>query len=154
MRTGEPGGAQAAVGDRRVEGVADRYRRLVEPVVRGPVAIAATVGVFGGAGALGGRLGLILVSVWVLLMGMYCVANFSHCQETHCLVTGGGWVPLALLGLAAALTPGKAMSWYQVGATEIAFVVILAVGYTFQWLVAARTGRHRLGRGPDVAQGR
>ena len=141
------------MGDRRVEGVAGRYRRLVQPVVRGPVAIAVTVGVFAGAGALGGRFGLILVSVWVLLLGVYCVANFSHCQETHCVVTGG-WVPLALLGLAAALMPGEAMSWYHVGATEIAFVVILAVGYSFEWMVAARTGRHRLGRGPDVAQGR
>ena len=103
----------------------------------------------------GGRFGLILVSVWVLLLGVYCVANFSHCQETHCVVTGG-WVPLALLGLAAALMPGEAMSWYHVGATEIAFVVILAVGYSFEWMVAARTGRHRLGEGaktsPRVAE--
>jgi hypothetical protein len=142
------------VGDRPVEGLATRYRRLVQPVVRGPVAIAVTVGVFAGAGALGGRFGLILASLWVMLMGIYCVANFSHCQETHCVVTGGGWVPLALLGLAAALLQGKAMSWYHVGTTEMAFVVILAGGYTFECMVAARTGRHRLGRGRDVAQSR
>ena len=147
----KPGRVQTALGGRPVEGLAGRYRRLVEPVVRGPVAIAVTVAVFAGAGALGGRFGLILISVWVMLMGMYCLANFSHCQEAHCLVTGGGWVPLALLGLAAALLPGKAMSWYHVGATEMAFVVMLGVGYTFEWLVAARTGRHRLGRGRDVA---
>lgn len=141
------------VGKRAWKRLVGRYRRVVEPVVRGPLGVAVTVGVFGGAGAVGGRAGLMLASVWVLAMGAYCVANFLYCRETHCVVTGGGWIPVALLGLIAALAPAGSMSWYGPGVTETAFVVVLAAGHAFEWAVAARTGRHSLGSGRHDAQG-
>ncbi len=98
--------APTVAGERGEQRLVGSYRRLVEPVVRGPLGVAVTVAAFAAAGALGGQGGLIVASGWVLAMGSYCQANFLYCRETHCVITGGGWTPLALLGLIAALAPG------------------------------------------------
>ena len=92
----------------------ERYLRLVDPVVRGPAVVVATIAVFAAAGAVGGRGGVAVASAYVLFLGTYCLLNFWHCRETHCVVTGAGWTPLALLGFAAALAPGTGLSWYRV----------------------------------------
>jgi hypothetical protein len=133
-------------------GVVKRYRRAVEPAVRGVAGVVAAVAFFAAAAAVGGRAGLAIASAWVAIAGTYCLANFWHCRETHCAVTGPGWTLAAVLGFASALAPGAALGWYRVTAEAIVFVVILAAGYGLEYLMAARTGRRALGRADQHAQ--
>jgi hypothetical protein len=125
-----------------------RYLRLVEHATRGWAAIVLSVVFFSAASGVSegvsARGGVALASVWVLFLGSYCALNFLHCRETHCVVTGAGWVPLALVGLAAGLTPGPGMSWFGVNAEVGAFLVILGLGYALEWAVATRSGRRAL----------
>ena len=135
-------------------GVIERYRRGAEPAVRGVAGVAVTVAFFAVAAAVGGRGGVAIASAWVAVAGSYCLANFWHCRETHCAVTGPGWTLTAALGFAAALAPGTALSWYRVNVETLVFVVILAAGYGLQCVVAARTGRRALGQEGQHAQNR
>jgi len=135
-------------------GVAERFRRAVEPAVRGVAGVVVAVAFFAVAAAVGGRGGLAIASAWVAAAGSYCLANFWHCRETHCAVTGPGWTLAAVLGFAAALAPGTALSWYRVNVETMVFVVILAAGYGLEYMVAARTGRRALGQAGQHAQDR
>jgi hypothetical protein len=135
-------------------GVVEHYRRAVEPAVRGAAGVVITVAFFAAASVVGGRGGVAIASVWVAIAGLYCLANFRHCRETHCAVTGPGWTLAAVLGFAAALAPGADMSWYRVTVETMVFVLILAAGYGLEYLVAARTGRRALGRAGQHAQDR
>ena len=129
----------------------ERYVRLVEPVLRGPVVIVIAIGAFVAAGAIGGRFGVALASAFVAFHASYCVLNFWLCRETHCVVTGAGWALLAVLGFAAALVPGASLSWYRANVVTIGYLVVLGLGYLFEWAVAARTGRRALARsGPEI----
>jgi len=132
----------------------ERFRRGAEPAVRGVTGVVVTVAFFAVAAAVGGRGGVAIASAWVAVAGSYCLANFWHCRETHCAVTGPGWTLTAALGFAAALAPGAALSWYRVNVETLVFVVILATGYGLQCVVAARTGRRALGRAGQHAQDR
>jgi hypothetical protein len=134
-------------------GVAERYRRGVEPAVRGVAGAVVTVAFFAAAAVVGGRGGVAIASAWVAVAGSYCLANFWHCRETHCAVTGPGWTLAAVLGFAA-LAPGTGLSWYRVNAATIVFVAILAAGYGLEHVVAARTGRRALARAGQHAQDR
>jgi hypothetical protein len=124
----------------------ERYRRGVEPAVRGTAGVVMTVALFAAAAAVGGRGGVAIASAWVAVAGTYCLANFWHCRETHCAVTGPGWTLAAALGFAAALAPEAGLAWYRVNVETIVFVVILAAGYGLEYVVAARTGRRALGQ--------
>jgi hypothetical protein len=135
------------------EGVAERFRRAVEPAVRGVAGVVVTVAFFAAAAAVGGRGGVAIASAWVAVAGSYCLANFRHCRETHCAVTGPGWTLAAVLGFAAALAPGIGLSWYRVNVETMVFVVILAAGYGLEY-VMARTGRRALGQAGQHAQDR
>ena len=135
-------------------GVIERYRRGAEPAVRGVTGVVVTVAFFAVAAAVGGRGGVAIASAWVAVAGSYCLANFWHCRETHCAVTGPGWTLTAMLGFAAALAPGTALSWYRVNVETLVFVVILAAGYGLECLVAARTGRRVPGQEGQHAQNR
>jgi hypothetical protein len=135
-------------------GVVEQYRRAVEPAIRGIAGVVMTVAVFAAAAAIGGRAGVAAASTWAAIAGTYCLANFWHCRETHCAVTGPGWTLAAALGFAAALTPGAGLAWYRVNVATIVFVVILAAGYGVEYLVAARTGRRVLGQVCTHAQDR
>jgi hypothetical protein len=95
-------------------GVVGRYRRAVEPAVRGVAGVLVTVAFFAAAAVVGGRAGVVVASPRVAVAGAYCLANFWHCRETHCAVTGPGWTLAAVLGFAAALAPGAGLSWYRV----------------------------------------
>ena len=135
-------------------GVIEHYRRAVEPAVRGVAGVVVTVAVFAAAAAIGGRVGVAIASAWVGIAGGYCLANFRHCRETHCAVTGPGWTLAAVLGFAAALVPGMGLAWYRVNVETMVFVVILAAGYGLECVVAARTGRRALGQVGQHAQDR
>ena len=41
--------------------------------------------------------GLTLMAVYLTVHGIFCLANFLRCRETHCIVTGAGWSLLALV---------------------------------------------------------
>ena len=134
--------------------VAERYRRAVEPAVRGVAGVVVTVALFAAAAVVGGRAGVAIASAWVAVAGTYCLANFWHCRETHCAVTGPGWALAAVLGFAAALAPWASLSWYRVSVEAVVFVVILAAGYGLEYVMAARTGRRALGQAAQHAQER
>ena len=123
---------------------AEQYLRLVRPAARGCWGIVAAVAVFSAAGAIGGRGGLALASSYLAFVGSYCLLNFRQCRETHCVITGPGWTIAALLGCAAALTPGSGLSWYRVTGASLAAIAICILGYSLERVVAARTGSHAL----------
>jgi hypothetical protein len=152
-----PGGpSQAAARSplRRPAAAADWYRRAAGPWVRGMRGVAVTVALFAAAGAVGGRGGTALAGAWMLAAGLYCLANFRHCGEAHCVVTGPGWTLAGVLGLAAALTPGGSMAWYRVSVQAAVFLVVLAAGYGLEHVVAARTGQRSLRGGARHAEDR
>ena len=134
--------------------VAERFRRGVEPAVRGVAGVVVTVAFFAAAAIVGGRGGVAIASAWVAVAGTYCLANFWHCRETHCAVTGPGWTLAAVLGFVAALAPGAGLASYQVNVETAVFVIILAAGYGLECAVAARTGRRALGQAGQHAQDR
>jgi hypothetical protein len=119
--------------------IAARYVSVTGPVLRGPAGVVVAV-----AGEVGGRAGLAVSSGYVAVIGTYCLLNFLHCRETHCGVTGPGFLLAAAVGSAAALVPGSALSWYWTGTEAAVFLVILAAGYALEWVVAARAGRRVL----------
>jgi hypothetical protein len=135
--------SQPALG-RGADGVAASYVRVTGPVLRGPAGVLIAVASFAVAGAVGGRAGLAVASGYVTVVGTYCLLNFLHCRETHCGITGPGFLLTAMLGFAAALVPGPALSWYRTGTEAVVFLAILAAGYALEWAVAARTGRRVL----------
>ena len=135
-------------------GVVEHYRRAVEPAVRGAAGVVITVAFFAAAAGVGGRGGVAIASAWVAVAGSYCLANFWHCRETHCAVTGPGWALAAVLGFAAALAPWASLSWYRGNVETMVFVVILAAGYGLEYVMAARTGRRALGQAAQHAQDR
>ena len=124
--------------------VAESYVRVTGRVLRGPVGVAVAVASFTAAGTVGGRTGLAVASGYVAVIGVYCMLNFLRCRETHCVVTGPGWILTAALGLTAALVPGSALAWYRPGTEAAVYLVILAAGYALEGAVAARTGRRAL----------
>jgi hypothetical protein len=128
-------------GARRVAG---SYLRVAGPVLRGPAGVLIAVASFAVGAAVGGRAGLVIASMYVTAIGTYCLLNFLRCRETHCGVTGPGFLLTAALGFAGALVPGSALSWYRTGTVAAVFLMILAAGYALEWTVAARTGRRVL----------
>lgn len=148
-RRGRMAGCAPPVAGRGAGGLVARCVRLVEHVTRGWIAVVLSVVFFSAASGVSqgvsGRGGVALAGVWVLFLGSYCALNFWHCRETHCVITGSGWVPLGLLGIAAALMPGAGLSWFGVNAEVAAFVAVLGLGYAVEWVVAARTGRRTVG---------
>jgi hypothetical protein len=124
--------------------VVGTYLRVTGLVLRGPAGVLIAVASFAAGGAAGGRAGLAIASAYVTVIGVYCLLNFLRCRETHCAVTGPGFLLTAALGFAAALVPGSALSWYRTGTEAAAFLAILSVGYALEWMVAARTGRRVL----------
>ncbi|HET9972836.1 MAG TPA: hypothetical protein VFQ68_31695 [Streptosporangiaceae bacterium] len=118
--------------------------RAAGPVLRGPAGIAVAVASFAAGSAAGGRAGLAVASGYVTVAGLYCLLNFLQCRETHCSVTGPGFLLAAAAGFAAVLLPGTVLSWYRTGTEAAAYLVILAAGYALERAVAARTGRRIL----------
>ncbi len=93
-----PGPWAGTPGMRAAGLVVDRYRRAVEPAVRGVAGVVVPVAFFAAGSAAAEHAGLAIASVWVAIAGTYCLANFWHCRETHCAVTGPGWTLAAVLG--------------------------------------------------------
>jgi hypothetical protein len=66
-----------------------------------------------GRGRLGGA--AAVAGAWMLAPGLYFLVHFSHCEESHCLVTGAGSSLAGVLGLAASIPPleilGRSAGW-------------------------------------------
>ena len=124
--------------------MAGSYLRVTGPVLRGPAGVLIAVASFAAGGAVGGRAGLAIASAYATVIGLYCLLNFLYCRETHCGVTGPGFLLTAALGFAAALAPGPALSWYRTSSEAIVYLAVLAAGYGLEQAVAARTGRRVL----------
>jgi hypothetical protein len=142
-----PGGtgcAPPSAYGRDIGRVAAGYVRVTGPVLRGRAGILVAVVFFAVAGAVGGRAGPAIASTYVTVIGVYCLLNFLHCRETHCAVTGPGFLLTAAGGFAAALLPGPVLSWYRPGPEAIVFLAFLAAGYGLEQAVAVRTGRRFL----------
>ena len=144
LPTDEPGCAPPPGHGREDGKVAGSYLRVPGWVLRGPAGVLIAVASFAVAGAVGGRAGLAMASGYVTVIGTYCLLNFLQCRETHCAVTGPGFTLAALLGFAATLVPGPALSWYRTGTEAAVYLAVLAAGYALERAVAARTGRRVL----------
>lgn len=69
--------------------------------------------------------------------GAWCSLNFWRCRHAHCVVTGAGWLVLALLALVGAALGHSLIG----GAEELAFLAILLAGALFEvgWYVSHRS---------------
>ena len=87
------------------------------------------------------RPSLALSAVATLAAAAWCLTNFWHCQEAHCLVTGPGW---GLLGVFEVGEVGIGHSLIG-GAEQVPFLAILAVAVLFEayWRARYRTNSLR-----------
>ncbi len=63
---------------------------------------AAVAGLLGLAQILPGPAFLVVDAAAFLAAGSWCAVNFWRCRQVHCLVTGPGWLLLAVFTLAEA----------------------------------------------------
>jgi len=79
---------------------------------------------------------LVVDAVAFLAGGTWCALNFWRCRQAHCLLTGSGWLLLALLAAAEA---GLGHSLIG-GDEQLVFLAILAVGLGFEciWYLVHR----------------
>ncbi len=141
-------GPPATPARNRFERALDAYTSVTAPLVRGCLVFVtfAVVGVT--SSALGPAGGMLVEAGFFGLIATYCLANFARCQEAHCIVTGLGYLTLAVVGFAATLA-GRDLRT----AEWIAFVGVTVVGHAFEaaWKVARgtnalRPGAHRHAR--------
>src|SRR5215471_11667219 len=60
--------------------------------------------------------------------GVWCALNFWRCRQAHCLLTGSGWLLLALFAAAEAGVGHSLIG----GDEQLAFLGILAIGFIFE----------------------
>ena len=72
-----------------------------------------------------------------LVAGGWCSLNFWRCRHAHCLVTGAGWLVLALFAI---VETGIGRSVIH-GGEQIIFLAVLAAGLLFEggWYLTQRT---------------
>ncbi|SRR5579875_658639 len=66
-----------------------------------------------------------------LYEGTYCIRNFLHCRESHCIVTGSGWT---IIGIASLLSTTKVLSSSDWGYYWLAFFLVYVAGMSFQFV--------------------
>jgi hypothetical protein len=117
----------------------DTYTDLTAPFLRGCFLFPILAAVAYGSFRLGMPAGLWLAAVYFLVFGSYCLANFARCREAHCVVTGGGWSALGVVGMWGALTGHEIL-----GALWNAFAVIALLGFAFEGAWTMRRGVNAL----------
>ncbi len=75
-----------------------------------------------------------------LAAGAWCGLNFWRCRHAHCLVSGGGWLGLALL---AGSETVFGHSWLR-GHEQAAFLAVLVVALVFEGVWVAVRGSNAL----------
>lgn len=76
-----------------------------------------------------------------LLAGSWCALNFWRCRHAHCVVTAGGWLPLAAFAFAEAVAGRTLMA----GLEQPIFIAILVVGVAFEVVWARARGTNAIG---------
>jgi hypothetical protein len=97
---------------------------------------AGVTGLLGLAQLLPGPAYLVVDAVAFLAAGGWCALNFWRRRRAHCLITGSGWLLLALLAAA-----GAGLGHSLIGGDEQpVFLAILAVGLGFEaiWCLVYR----------------
>jgi hypothetical protein len=117
----------------------DTYTDLTAPFLRGCVLFPILAAVVYGSFRLGMPDGLWLAAAYFLVFGGYCLANFVRCREAHCVVTGGGWSALGVVGMWSTLTGDEIL-----GALWNAFAVIALLGFAFEAAWTTRRGINTL----------
>lgn len=98
---------------------------------------AAVIGLLGLARILPAPAYLVVDAVAFLAAGSWCALNFWRCLEAHCLITGSGWLLLALFAVSEA-----GLGHSLIGDDEqLVFLGILAIGLVFEgvWHSMRRT---------------
>src|SRR5262249_59591808 len=97
---------------------------------------AAVIALLGLAQILPARAYLAVDAVAFLAGGTWCALSFWRCRQAHCLLSGSGWLLLALLAAAEA---GLGRSLIG-GDEQLVFLGILAIGLIFQsaWYLVHR----------------
>lgn len=116
-------------------------RRL--PTTGAPVFafFAGVVGLLLVAPLFGKPYELAVDGVAALAAGGWCALNFWLCRHAHCLVTGAGWLGLALFAFGEAAYGRSVMH----GDEQLVFLGILVAGLAFEaaWSVARGTNAVR-----------
>jgi len=83
------------------------------------------------------RGGLAVTAAAALAGGAWCSLNFWRCRHAHCVVTGAGWLVLAVLALVGAALGHSLIA----GGENIVFLAILLVGALFEvgWYASHRS---------------
>jgi hypothetical protein len=89
---------------------------------------AAVIGLLGLAQALPAPAYLVGDAAAFLAGGCWCALNFWRCRQAHCLLTGSGWLLLALFTAAEA---GRGRSLIG-GDEQLVFLAVLATGLVFE----------------------
>jgi len=97
---------------------------------------AAVIALLGLAQILPARAYLAVDAVAFLAGGTWCALSFWRCRQAHCLLSGSGWLLLALLAAAEA---GLGRSLIG-GDEQLVFLGILAIGLIFEgaWYLVHR----------------
>jgi hypothetical protein len=98
---------------------------------------AAVIGLLGLAQIFPAPGYLVVDAIAFLAAGSWCALNFWRCRQAHCLLTGAGWLLLALFAAAEA-----GLGHSLVGGDEqLVFLGILAAGLVFEgiWYLVHRT---------------
>jgi hypothetical protein len=132
-------GPPAGPARNRFERALDAYTSVTAPLVRGCLVFVTVAAVGVTSSALGPAGGLLVETGFFLLIATYCLANFARCQEAHCIVTGIGYLTLAVVGFAATLA-GRDLRT----AEWIAFVGVTVVGHAFEAAWRAARGTNAL----------
>ena len=122
-----------------LERALDTYTNLTAPLLRGcflfPILAAVVLVSF----RLGTPGGLWLAAAYFLVFGGYCLANFARCREAHCVVTGWGWLALAVIGAWSAIDDRAIL-----GVLWNAFAVVAIIGFAFEAAWTRLRGTHAL----------
>ena len=89
---------------------------------------AGVIGLLGLAQIFPAPAYLAVDAVAFLAGGSWCALNFWRCRHAHCLLTGSGWLLLALFAAAEAVI-GRSLIG---GDEQLAFLGILAIGFMFE----------------------
>jgi len=83
------------------------------------------------------RGGLAVTAAAALAGGAWCSLNFWRCRHAHCVVTGAGWLLLAVLALLGAALGHSLLG----GGENIVFLAILLAGALFEvgWYASHRS---------------
>lgn len=121
----------------------DTKRRL-DRLLRGPAALyfAVVIALLVFAPQLPTRAELLVEGLAALIAGGWCSINYWRCRHAHCLVTGAGWLALALFtGVEAGL--GRSLVG---GEEQLVFLGILVLGLAFEGVWYLSRGTNALAR--------